>query len=91
MSAGAEIGRWLGEHPRATLAMIGSLGLAVYALSCWWFPFGKCWCCKGSGRHYRKDGRVFRDCKRMCKGTGRRRRVGRTMFEWARRTVKNTI
>jgi hypothetical protein len=84
----AGIGSWVAAHPRGVLA-ITAFGWAVYyAVSCWWFPFGNCWCCHGRGRHDRKDGRVFRDC-RMCRGAGRRRRVGRTVFEWARRVVKN--
>jgi len=86
----ADVGRWLAEHPMGTLILAGLAAALVYGVSCWWFPFGRCWCCGGSGRHYRKDGKVFRDCKRMCKGTGRRRRVGRTVFEWSRRVVKNT-
>lgn len=89
MAAG-DAARWLVEHPRWVLAVVLVGWAAGYAVSCWWFPFGSCWCCKGKGRHYRKDGKVFRDCKRMCKGTGRRRRVGRTVFEWARRIAKNT-
>jgi len=54
-------------------------GPAMYAGSCWWFPFANCWCCKGAGRHRRKDGKVLRDC-RICKGTGKRLRIGRRIW-----------
>lgn len=49
---------------------------AVYIAECAWWPFARCWCCKGSGRHSRKDSRVWRDC-RICRGSGRRLRIGR--------------
>lgn len=50
-----------------------------YAISCWWFPYGKCRKCKGGGRVHRGDGKVFRVCPR-CKGNGRRLRVGRAIY-----------
>lgn len=50
-----------------------------YAGSCWWFPFGHCWCCKGRGRHTRKDGKVFKDCW-WCGASGRRLRLGRRIY-----------
>lgn len=80
---------WLIHHPRTTMAILAAVWVAGYAVSCWWFPFGKCWCCHGRGTHSRKDGKVFRDCKWICKGTGRRRRIGRTAYEAGRRLIKN--
>ena len=50
-----------------------------YVVACCWMQFGHCWCCKGRGRHYRKDGKVFRDCH-WCRGSGRRLRVGRRVW-----------
>jgi hypothetical protein len=52
---------------------------AVKVVQWWWRPFGNCWCCKGRGRHSRKDGKVFRDCW-WCRGSGRRLRVGRRVW-----------
>jgi hypothetical protein len=62
------------------------LTAATYAGSCWWYPLGHCWCCSGSGRHSRKDGKVFRPC-RWCKGSGRRWRIGRRIWNHFRRHV----
>lgn len=59
----------------------------VYAVSCWWFPLGHCHCCKGAGRHSRKDGKVFRDC-RWCRGSGRRWRIGRRVWNFFRRHTR---
>jgi hypothetical protein len=53
-----------------------------YAGSCWWFPFGACWCCNGRGTHYRKDGKVHRVCKWWCKGQGRKLRWGRRAYNF---------
>lgn len=55
-----------------------------YVLSCWRWPLGRCLCCSGAGRHARKDGKVFRNC-RWCKGTGRRWRIGRRMWNFFHR------
>ena len=68
---------------RTALALIAFVALAVgvYVLSCWWLPFAPCWCCKGGGRHFRKDGKALRMC-RWCKGSGRRRRIGRRFYDW---------
>ena len=68
---------------RAALALAAFVALVVgaYALSCWWYPFGSCWCCKGLGRHMRDDRKVQRLCW-WCKGSGRRRRVGRRLYDW---------
>jgi hypothetical protein len=62
----------------------GVVAILGYAGSCLLWPFGYCWCCSGAGRHARKDGRVFRDC-RWCHGSGRRLRVGRRVWNAVRR------
>lgn len=80
---------WIIDHPRGALTLIILGVVAYYAFQCWWFPFGRCWCCKGKGIHMAADGKHFRDCKWMCKGKGRRRRVGRAIFEWTRKVIKN--
>lgn len=63
---------------------------ALYAGSCWWFPYAPCWCCDGKGRHYRKDGKVLRDCKWVCKGSGRRLRIGRRLWNRYKRSKGGT-
>jgi hypothetical protein len=64
------------------LAAVVVVLVAVYVAECWWFPFGRCWCCSGTGRHSRKDGKVWRNCW-WCKGSARRLRVGRRAWNWA--------
>lgn len=66
----------------AWLAIITGL-IGYQVASGWWFPLTSCWCCKGSGRHSRKDGKVFRDC-RVCRGRGRRFRIGRKIWNYFR-------
>lgn len=75
---------------KATLIMFGvAAALIVYYVgSCWWFPLANCWCCSGSGRHSRKDGKVFRDC-RICAGRGRRFRIGRKIWNHFHRVSAN--
>jgi hypothetical protein len=63
------------------LILVGVVLAVIYAGECWWFPFARCWCCGGSGKHLRKDRKVFRDC-RWCRGSGRRLRVGRQVWNW---------
>jgi hypothetical protein len=67
------LGGWL--YP-ISIALVLAL---IYVVECWWFPFGRCWCCSGTGRHPRKDGRVWRDC-RLCRGSAKRLRVGRRIY-----------
>lgn len=69
--------------PRVTAFVIFLFWLAGYAVSCWWFPFARCWRCGGRGRIERKGGRVFRNC-RWCKATGRRLRIGRRIYNRSR-------
>lgn len=56
--------------------------ILYYAGSCWLYPLAYCLCCKGAGRHHRKDGKVFRECRWPgCEG-GRRWRVGRRIWNY---------
>lgn len=66
------------------LCTLAAVRVAWYVLSCWHWPLGKCMCCKGAGRHARKDGAVFRDCW-WCRGTGRRWRIGRRVWNFFHR------
>jgi hypothetical protein len=57
------------------------LAAAVYAGSCWMWPFTHCPRCQGAGKLHREDRKVFRLCRR-CSGSGRRLRVGRRVWEF---------
>lgn len=81
--ATATVVLWLADYP-AHAAVAAVLWLAGYPLSCWLWPFRRCYPCRGRGRHFREDGRVFRPCW-WCKGTGRRLRFGRRGWNWWRR------
>jgi hypothetical protein len=73
--------------PFVRLVTIGGtlwLLVAVYAVSCWVWPFARCWICEGTGKRARADGRVWRPC-RWCRGTGRRLRIGRRLHNAATR------
>ena len=67
---------------------VAIVAAGIYAGSCAWFPWAKCWCCGGDGKHHRKDRKVFRDCKWVCKGTGRRLRVGRRIYNYYARVKR---
>lgn len=71
---------------RGTLTAIGIAValILVYICSCTFWPFRPCWCCRGSGKHHRGDGKVFKDC-RWCKGSGRRLRIGRRIWNHGQR------
>jgi hypothetical protein len=73
---------------KSTLMIAGVVAVVIgwYALGCWWRPLAYCSCCKGSGRHARKDGKVFRNCW-WCKGSGRRWRIGRRVWNFFHRRV----
>ncbi len=58
----------------AAMSVVVLAGLGAYMARCWWYPYAKCACCKGTGRHEAKNGKVLRRCH-FCKGSGRRRRV----------------
>ena len=76
-----------------TLIVIAAIAgwAGIYAFSCWRWPLGYCWCCSGTGRHSRKDGKVFRECAGWrcwpgsCRGSGRRWRIGRRVWNFFRR------
>lgn len=74
----------------STLMIAGVLAVVAgwYAIGCWWFPLAHCRCCKGSGRHYRRDGKAFHGCW-WCKGSGRRWRIGRRMWNFFRRHARS--
>lgn len=74
--------------PGPTLAALAAAWVIWYALSCWWFPFRNCGKCKGGGRIYREDSKVFRPCPR-CKASGRRLRVGRWLWNWLHKRKTN--
>lgn len=65
-------------------AGVVAVAAAGYALSCWVWPFARCWACEGTARRSRADGKVWRPC-RWCRGTGRRLRVGRRLYNAATR------
>jgi hypothetical protein len=55
--------------------------LVWYVAECAWWPFARCWCCKdGTGKHFRDDGKVWRNCW-WCSGSGKRKRVGRKLWD----------
>jgi len=66
-----------------SVALLVFAATLVYVISCTWWPLARCHCCKGTGRHARKDGKVFRPC-RWCRSTGRRWRIGRRIYNAAR-------
>jgi hypothetical protein len=70
-----------GNHvpPWVIFGVTALLAVAAYVCSCWWFPYGACWCCKGVGLHFREDRKVHRKCW-WCKGSGRRLRIGRRFY-----------
>ena len=61
----------------------GAAAVVAYVATCWWWPFAFCACCRGKGKHFRKDGRAFRDGG-WCAGRGRRFRVGAVVLARAR-------
>lgn len=70
--------------PWMIVTLVGLVGLIGYVIECMWWPYGRCWCCGGTGKHFRSDGKVFRDCNWVCKGSGRRIRVGLRIWHWIR-------
>lgn len=63
-----------------SLVLGGITYVVGYVLSCWWFDLARCLCCSGSGKHWRKDRKVFRRCW-WCSGRGARRRIGRMVWD----------
>ncbi|MBC3190985.1 hypothetical protein H7X46_07910 [Pseudonocardia sp. C8] len=58
----------------------GQRGLRAHLLE---WPFAFCWCCHGKGKHFRRGGKLFRDCE-ICASRGRRFRVEALLFARAR-------
>ncbi len=71
---------------KMTLLMIAAVVVWIlyYAGSCWLFPLADCFCCKGNGKHARKDRKVFRRCW-WCRGSGARWRIGRRIWNYFHR------
>ncbi|SNY58212.1 hypothetical protein [Paractinoplanes atraurantiacus] len=69
----------------STAGLTGLLCLALviatvcYSIGCWFWPFGDCRRCKGTGKRRSPIGRAFGLCRR-CDGEGRRLRVGRRVI-----------
>lgn len=57
------------------LLLTGAAVAAGWAVSLYFWPFGQCGKCKGSGRNLGSNKKRFGTCKR-CKGSGRRQRFG---------------
>lgn len=74
--------------PWPILAVTVAAAVILYTASCTWWPFARCRCCDGTGRHARNDGKVFRRC-RWCRSTGRRLRLGRRAYNALRRRQRD--
>jgi hypothetical protein len=62
------------------LGALIALGLILYyPTSCAFWPYARCWRCKGDGKFTAWWGKAFRLCGR-CDGTGRRLRIGRRIY-----------
>ena len=63
--------------------------VAIWLVSLYFHPYGRCRRCGGSGRNAGSSARRFGTCKR-CKGNGRRWRAGaRTIHKVTRSAVKS--
>lgn len=70
-----------------TVGVLLLLALIVtfcYLISCWFWPFGACRRCGGTGKRRSPSRRFFGDCRR-CDGTGRRIRTGRRVITYIRK------
>lgn len=64
-------------------ALIG-VGLPLYYLtSCIFWPYTRCWRCRGDARHTAWWGGGFQLCG-VCSGTGRRLKFGRWIYNFIR-------
>ncbi|WP_020388539.1 hypothetical protein [Kribbella catacumbae] len=69
----------------ATVALILTVCIALYLLTCLVWPFGKCRRCKGAGKFKSPFGNAYRHCGK-CDGSGLRVRIGRKVISYYRRT-----
>ena len=57
-------------------AFLAALGIAAgNVVSLYFWPFGPCLFCKGTGRNQGSNRKRYGECRR-CKATGRRKRLG---------------
>jgi hypothetical protein len=71
----------------ATVALIVTVSIAFYLLTCLVWPFGKCRRCKGAGKLKSPFGNAYRHCGK-CDGSGLRVRLGRHVINHIRATHK---
>ena len=69
----------------ATVALLVTVSIAFYLLTCVVWPFGKCRRCKGAGKFKSPFGNAYRHCGR-CQGSGLRVRIGRHVINHIRAT-----
>jgi hypothetical protein len=69
----------------ATVALIVTVSIAFYLLTCLVWPFGKCLRCKGAGKFKSPIGKAYRHCGK-CQGSGLRVRIGRHVINHIRAT-----
>ncbi|TDU89177.1 hypothetical protein EV138_2737 [Kribbella voronezhensis] len=69
----------------ATVALIVTVSIAFYLLTCLVWPFGKCRRCKGAGKFKSPLGNAYRHCGK-CDGSGLRVRIGRHVINHIRAT-----
>lgn len=68
----------------AVLVLAALIVTVCYLVSCWFWPFGACRKCDGTGKRRSPSRRFFGDCRR-CDGTGRRLRTGRRLITYIRK------
>ena len=61
------------------LCLILVITTLCYGIGCWFWPFGACRKCHGTGKRRSPFGRAFGLCRR-CGGDGRRLRIGRRVI-----------
>jgi hypothetical protein len=69
----------------ATVALIVTVSVTFYLLTCLIWPFGKCRRCKGEGKFKSPLGKAYRHCGK-CQGSGLRVRLGRHVINHIRAT-----
>jgi hypothetical protein len=71
----------------AMVALVVTVCIVFYLLTCLVWPFGKCRRCKGAGRFKSPFGNAYRHCGK-CDGSGLRVRLGRHVINHIRATHK---